>query len=627
MRLNEIKTPDEIKNSSYSELAVLGDEIRQSIIDTVANQGGHLASNLGVVEITMALHRVFDTPKDKLIFDVGHQAYAHKLLTGRFERFASLRTFEGISGFPKRSESEYDCFETGHASTAVSAALGIARARDIKNENYHVVALVGDGALTGGMCYEALNDAGNDKTRLIVILNDNEMSISKNVGGLSRHLTAIRGSLRYRKTKSAVKKGLAKIPYIGRGIQFVMSSIKETIKRAYTEKDGFFDALGFRYLGPVDGHDQKSLEQVFSQAKSFDEPVLIHCITQKGHGYQQAEAQPDIFHGIAPFYVESGDLKKQSKRRPYGEIAGETLVKMAQEDERIVAITAAMQNGTGLNLFGFEHPKRLFDVGIAEQHGVTLAAGLASQGIRPYFAVYSSFLQRGYDQIFHDVCLQDLPVCFLLDRAGLGGEDGATHHGIFDIAYLRHIPGITIMAPRDKNELKAMLRWTTTQNGPCAIRYPRKSVDLSTEYPYIGFEKAIWETLREGHEAAILTFGSMVETALKMADMFMKNGTSVMVVNCATIKPLDQAMLTRIASKMPFFTLEEHQAACGFGSEVAEYCIMNDLPVPLDIFGVPDCFVPHGSHEKLLCHLGLDAPQLFEKMNERFLLSRGQHHG
>jgi len=625
MRLNEIQTPNSLKEMSYDELSLLGNEMRQEIIKTVANQGGHLASNLGVVELTMALHRVFDTPCDKLVFDVGHQAYAHKLLTGRYNEFKALRTYGGISGFPKRSESVYDCFETGHASTAVSAALGIARARDLNKENYHVIALVGDGALTGGMCYEALNDAGNDKTRLIVILNDNEMSISKNVGGLARHLNAIRGSVSYRKTKSAVKKGLAKIPYIGNGIRVFMSVIKDTIKRTYTEKDGFFDALGFRYLGPVDGHNQKSLEQVLTQAKRFDEPVLVHCITQKGHGYRQAEDQPDVFHGIAPFYVESGDLKKQPKRQSYGEIAAETLLKMAHEDKRIVAITAAMQAGTGLQAFGLEHPDRLYDVGIAEQHGVTLAAGLASQGIRPYFAVYSSFLQRGYDQIFHDVCLQNLPVCFLLDRAGIGGEDGATHHGIFDIAYLRHIPGITIMAPRDKYELAAMVRWTLTQEGPCAIRYPRKSIDMADKYPYAGFEKAKWETLKDGNDAALLTFGLMIETALAVAELCHSVGISMKVVNCATIKPLDCAMLKEIAREMPFFTLEEHQVACGFGSEVTEYCVLNGLTTPLGIFGIPDTFVPHGSHDILIESLGLSAPQLFERMSEKLAEIRGQH--
>ncbi len=623
IHLKDIKTPDQLKTLSYDELAVLGEEIRQEIISTVANQGGHLASNLGVVEITMAMHRVFNTPKDKIVFDVGHQAYPHKLLTGRYYRFSTLRTFAGISGFPKRSESEYDCFETGHASTAISAALGMARARDIKKEDHHVIALVGDGALTGGMCYEALNDAGNDQTRLIVILNDNEMSISKNVGGLSRHLTAIRGSVGYRKTKSAVKRGLAKLPFIGYGIQVFMSVVKDTIKRAYTEKDGFFDALGFHYLGPVDGHDLKGLEKVLEQAKNYDEPVLVHCITQKGHGYQQAEEQPDIFHGIAPFYVESGDLKKQSSKHAYGEIAGVTLAQMARTNESIVAITAAMPTGTGMHLFGFEHPEKLFDVGIAEQHGVTLAAGLASQGIRPYFAVYSSFLQRGYDQIFHDVCLQRLPVCFLLDRAGIGGEDGATHHGIFDIAYLRHIPGITIMAPRDEHELRAMLHWTTTQNGPCAIRYPRKSVDLSKNYPYPGFKASQWEEMKKGNHAAILTFGSMLQTALETAKLFEASGMIVSVINCATIKPLDEAMLLSIARQMPFFTLEEHTIAGGFGSAVAECCILNEVTGPLYMYGIPDTFVQHGSHDRLMHYLGLDAQQLFNQMRRRLEEVRG----
>lgn len=619
MHLSDIKAPQMIKNLSMEELTALSDELRSEIITTVANHGGHLASNLGVVELTLAIHRVFDAPKDKIVFDVGHQAYAHKLLTGRYARFGSLRSFGGIAGFPKPSESEYDSYGVGHASTAISAALGMARARDLKNEKHHVLAVVGDGALTGGLCYEALNDAGNSGTRLIVILNDNEMSIAKNVGALSMHLTRIRGSISYRKTKTVVKKGLSKVPVLGKAVQVMISAMTDAIKKSFVDKDGFFNALGFRYLGPVDGHDIRNLEQVLNQAKHYDEPVLIHCVTQKGHGYAQAEQQPDIFHGIAPFYVESGDLKNKSHTLPYGEVMSKKLVQMAKDDSRIVAVTAAMPAGTGLNFFGYAYPKRLYDVGIAEQHGVTLSAGLASGGMRPYYAVYSSFLQRGYDQILHDVCIQKLPVCFMLDRAGLVGEDGETHHGIFDIAYLRHIPNMTLLAPRDKNELEAMLNWTSGMEEPCAIRYPRQSVDLSENHPYTEFHPGVWETLVQGTDAAILTFGSMIQTALAISQGFAKDGhgLSVAVINCASIKPMDEKLLTLMLKKMPVFTLEEHSLSCGFGSAVAEFAVMNEVPSPLYMYGIPDTFVQHGDRERLMRYLGLTSEQIYTHMRIR----------
>lgn len=607
--LSKIEKPSDIKELSYFQLELLCSEIRQEIISTVAQQGGHLASNLGVVELTIAVHRIFNAPIDKLVFDVGHQSYVHKLLTGRYNLFSTLRSFGGLSGFPKRTESKYDCFETGHSSTAISAALGMARARDLKNENNHIVAIVGDGALTGGMCYEALNDCGNSKTRLIVILNDNEMSISKNVGAIAKYLTNIRGSVGYRKTKTAVKQGLGKIPFIGRGVHLVASTMKNTMKRFISETDDFFDALGFHYLGPVDGHDIKGMEKVLLQAKMYDEPVIIHCITQKGHGYQQAEDKPDTFHGIAPFYVETGDLRYPSKDIAYGEIAGKSLIKLASQNDGIVAITAAMAGGTGLECFRLAYPNKFFDVGIAEQHAVTMAAGMASNGLQPYFAVYSSFLQRGYDQVLHDVALQGLNVCFLIDRAGLAGEDGATHHGIFDIAFLRHIPGMTLLAPRNTKELEKMIDWTASTHVPCAIRYPRKS-DGKAPFDYNAFEVGKWETLMSGKDGAILTFGSMISTAIETANKLAQNGIRMTVVNCSTIKPLDEKYLTELLESMPVFTIEEHALSCGFGSEIAEYAILNELLPPRFCYGIPDTFVQHGDRKRLVKYLGLTPEQI-----------------
>ena len=618
LHLSQLQFPRELQNCTYQELERLAEEIRQELINTVAHRGGHLASNLGVVELTIALHRVFELPKDKLIFDVGHQSYVHKLLTGRYSRFSSLRSFGGLSGFPKRAESDYDCFETGHASTAISAALGFARARDFQGQGHQVVAVVGDGALTGGMCYEALNDAGNSGTRLIVVLNDNEMSISKNVGALSQHLTDLRVSKGWTHAKKAVK-GVGRIPVIGPVVYKILAFIKDTVKSVFVD-EGFFGALGFQYLGPIDGHDIKSLERTFSKARELEEPVLIHCITQKGHGFSQAEEKPEAFHGIPPFYVETGDLRKPSSVPGYGEVAARQLVEMARGDSRITVITAAMPTGTGMNLFAYAFPERMMDVGIAEQHGVTLAAGLAAGGMRPYFAVYATFMQRGYDQMLHDVCLQGLPVCLLLDRAGLAGEDGATHHGVFDIAFLRHIPNITLLAPRDAQELCAMIRWTREMDGPCAIRYPRKSRDMSGAYPFQGrFQPGCWEELEPGEDAVLLAVGTMVEAALETRALLRAKKISVGVVNCSTIKPLDDKLLRSAA--LPIITMEEHVLAGGFGSAVCEFCVEEELAPPILLLGVPDTFVQHGSREQLLKYLGLTPKQMAGRiaacLNER----------
>ena len=513
MRLDQIESPHILKDLSMDELNDLAGQIRSELVATVARRGGHLASNLGVVELTLALHRVFDMPTDKLIFDVGHQSYVHKLLTGRYSQFHTLRTYGGISGFPKRSESEYDAFETGHASTAISAALGMARARDYRGEHHQVIALVGDGALTGGMCYEALNDAGNSQTRMIVILNDNEMSIARNVGALSRHLTDLRVSRYWDHAKSAVRSGLSAIPLVGKPMARLMSWLKDLVKSIFVdeEREGFFDALGFRYFGPIDGHDLPGLIRTLESVKELQEPVVVHVLTQKGHGYDQAEKKPEIFHGTPPFYVETGDRRKVSTLPSYGTVMAKTLAEMAQADPRIVTITAAMPSGTGLNHFQEKFPDRMLDVGIAEEHAVTMSAGLAAGGMKPYFAVYASFFQRSFDQLIHDVCMPNLPVTLLLDRAGLVGEDGETHHGVWELASMLPVPNLTVLAPRDIGELRSMLRWTQQHNGPCAIRYGRSSVDLSERCPNAEpFVPGKWETLAQGDDCTLLALGSMI---------------------------------------------------------------------------------------------------------------------
>ena len=608
MHLEDIRSPQDIKNLSYPELNDLALEIRQELIATVARRGGHLASNLGVVELTMALHRVFDTPQDKLVFDVGHQSYVHKLLTGRYGRFHTLRGFGGLSGFPKRQESEYDVFETGHASTAISAALGLARARDYLGQKHHVVAVVGDGALTGGMCYEALNDAGNAGTRLIVILNDNEMSIAPNVGALSRHLTDIRISKGWTSAKNNVKRRLEKLPVIYR----IAKWTKDTIKSFFVD-EGFFSALGFHYFGPISGHDLQSLEHTLNLAKDYDEPVVIHVLTRKGYGYDKAEEKPETFHGTPPFYVETGDVRKVSALPSFGKVMAGELTELARCDERIVAITAAMPSGTGLNVMAQVFPKRVLDVGIAEEHAVTMAAGMATGGMKPYFAVYASFFQRSFDQVIHDVCMQRLPVTFMLDRAGLVGEDGATHHGVYDLASLLPIPNMTVLAPRDLGEVRAMVRFSATFNAPLAIRYGRESIDLSANYPMGEFHLGQWELMEDGGDCAILAIGSMVREALEVRELLQKRHIHAAVVNCSTVKPMDEEMLRGLSDR-PLITMEEHVLTGGFGSAVSTFCVGEELPGPIASFGIPDTFVQHGRREQLMKYLGLTPRQMTQRI-------------
>lgn len=612
MCLDEIESPRALREMSIDEMYALAGQIRAELIATVARRGGHLASNLGVVELTLALHRVFDLATDRLVFDVGHQSYVHKLLTGRYAQFHTLRTYGGLSGFPKRSESVYDAFETGHASTAISAALGLARARDQLGQRHQVIALVGDGAMTGGLCYEALNDAGNSKTPMIVILNDNEMSIARNVGALSQHLTHLRASRGWNDTKHAVRTGLRRIPVVGRPLANMAQWMKDSVKSMLMDepKEGFFDALGFRYYGPIDGHDLSSLIRTLEQVRDTREPVLIHVLTQKGHGYDMAERKPEIFHGTPPFYVETGDRRNVSALPSYGTVMAKRLAELADHDEKIVTITAAMPSGTGLNHFQDRHPTRMLDVGIAEEHAVTMAAGMAAGGLKPYFAVYASFFQRSFDQVLHDVCMTNLDVTFLLDRAGLVGEDGETHHGVWDLASLLPAPNMTVLAPRDVGELRTMLDWTVRRAGPCAIRYGKSSVDLSARYPNRAeFIPGRWERMESGADCTLLAVGSMVETAVAVHDLLAAQGVHAALVNCASVKPMDEACLRQAASA-PVFTLEEHVRTGGFGAAVCSYYAEQKMQADLTCFALPDAFVTHGSRTLLLDKLGLSAEKI-----------------
>ena len=612
--LEKIKSSSDLKKLNDDELQTLCAEIRRELIQTVSENGGHLASNLGVVELTVALHRVFDTPGDKIVFDVGHQSYVHKMITGRYEKFGTLRKYGGISGFPKREESEYDCFETGHASTAVSAALGLARARDYRKENYHVIALTGDGAMTGGMCYEALNDAGNTDTQLTVILNDNEMSIAPNVGALSSYLTHLRISSGYQSAKKQVRR-ISRIPVIGKLIYRPIHNIKRVLKSMMMRnKDlGFFEALGFQYFGPIDGHDLKSLEETLRQAKNHKGPCVIHVLTIKGYGYEQAEKKPEKFHGTPPFYIETGNRMKMPEDPSAGHRMADQLSEMAKTDPRIVAITAAMPLGTGLDHFAEKFPDRLIDVGIAEEHAATMAAGMAAGGMRPYFAVYSSFFQRCFDQMIHDVSMQRLPVVFLLDRSGIGGEDGQTHHGVFDFAALLPVPGMTVLSPCDANELCAMIRWTAQQDGPVAIRYGKDGVCMP-ETGKTEFVPGKWKTVSGGKDLTLLATGSMVRIGLQVAEIMKKTKTEAGVVNCSSIKPLDEEYLKQMDPHVPVITLEEHMTTGGFGEFVTEKCRMLGIAEPADCIGVPDRFIAHGSHDRLLEDAGLSPEKIAERI-------------
>ena len=624
-----IHGPEDVKRLSGEECRTLATELRQTIIDTVSRQGGHLASNLGDVELTIALHRAFNSPTDKLIFDVGHQIYAHKLLTGRQAQFGTLRSYGGMSGFPCRAESEHDLFDTGHSSTAISMALGLARARDLQKEDYHVVAVVGDGALTGGMCYEAMNDAGNGHTRLIVVLNDNEMSISRNVGALSTYFKHLRASASWYGGKKRIRGRLMRIPLLGKPMVRLIERAKDMVKSVMTEGE-LFEALGFRYLGPFDGHNIDELTHVFEEAKQVtDTPLLIHVITKKGHGYDLAERQPEKFHGVAPFRVENGLKRNQSARESAAQAAGKALMALAAEDKRIVAITAAMAGGTGLSGFAEYFPNRFFDVGIAEQHAVSMAAGLARAGMRPYFAVYSTFLQRAYDQIVHDVCLQNLPVCILSDHVALVGDDGKTHHGVLSVPMLQSIPNLTLLAPRDTQAIRDAVRLSAALDGPCVIQYPKDGIERYAE-ELEGAPLAVgrWQTLREGDACTILAYGRMTKHAMLAAKLLSEQeGIELGVIDCWSIQPMDMACLERLFARgARLITLEEGELTGGFGSEVARLCVAHGAAEPLAILGLPHRFIAHGTVDQLLEECSL-MPEQIARQVKQILRERAEHDG
>lgn len=614
--LNTINSPEDVKKLTGEQLEQLAEEIRQFMISVISKTGGHLAPNLGVVELTLALHRVFSTPKDKIVFDVGHQAYIHKIITGRREQFPTLRQYGGLSGFPKRSESEHDAFGTGHSSTSISAALGMAVARDLQGDDYDVVAVIGDGSMTGGMAFEGLNNAGDLHKRMIVVLNDNEMSISKNVGAMSEYLYQLRTGETYNKIKSDIEGWLKNMEF-GTDVLKAVRRLKGSVKYLMVPSS-IFEELGYTYLGPIDGHDLNALQDVFQAAKKIDGPVLVHVLTKKGKGYAPAEESPNKFHGTGPYDVTTGKkITNPAAPITYTEVFGNTLTEMAKADKKIVGITAAMPDGTGLSTFAKAHPDRFFDVGIAEQHAVTAAAGMAAAGLKPVAAIYSTFMQRAYDSVLHDICMQDLHVTMCLDRAGLVGDDGFTHHGVFDYAYLRSMPKMTIMAPKDENELRNMLKTALDFNGPVSVRYPRGSglgVDISGNMENLPIGKA--EVLKEGFDLCFWAIGSMVKPALDAAELLAKEGISAGVVNMRFAKPLDVELLKAHAERYgKIITIEEGVLAGGVGSAVLEYLNQEELLGKCRVLtlGIPDEFVFHGDKALLFKDIGLDTAAIAAK--------------
>ena len=613
MILEKIKEANDVKQLSLSECEQLAQEIRDFLIRSLSETGGHLASNLGVVELTIALHRFLHFPEDKLVWDVGHQAYTHKILTGRKEQFATLRKTGGLSGFPKRKESDCDAFDTGHSSTSISAGLGLVQARDLKGENYQVVSVIGDGALTGGMAYEALNNAAELKKNFIIILNDNEMSITRNVGGMSSYLDHIRMAAPYTELKMGVTNALKKIPKVGDGMVDALHKTKSSIKQLVIP-GMLFENMGLTYLGPVDGHDMRQLGKVLQEAKRKQGPVLIHVLTEKGRGYEPAMRHPARFHGAAPYEIETG-LPKSKGNPSYTDIFSTVMRKFGDREPDVVAVSAAMVPGTGLKRFGNMFPERLFDVGIAEEHAVTFAAGLALGGLRPVVAIYSSFLQRAVDQILHDVCMQNLPVVFAVDRAGLVGSDGETHHGCFDLSYLSMMPNMTVMAPKNKWELSDMLKFAIRQKSPVAIRYPRGEAYTGLEDYRAPIEMGKAEILEKGKEIAILAVGNMVRTAVQVTENLRNCGYESTLVNMRFVKPLDMDLLEILREDHSLIvTMEENVKSGGFGEQVMTYYGSRLHSPAVRIVAIEDKFVPHGSVEDLMHQQQMDSASVTERI-------------
>ncbi len=606
-----------LKTLPEGELPRLAEELRDVIVKTVARTGGHLGSSLGVIELTIALHRVFTTPDDKIVWDVGHQAYAHKLLTGRYERFHTLRQLDGLSGFPKREESPHDCFNVGHASTSISAALGMATARDAMGGKGRVVAVIGDGSLTAGLAFEALNHAGHLKKDLLVILNDNEMSISPNVGALSSFFSRQLTSDFFVRLKRETEHFLDSVPKIGKDLRRLAKKAEEAVK-GFLTPGMLFEAFDFDYVGPINGHKLDELIQTLENITNMDGPVLMHVVTKKGKGYPPAENNPPLYHGVGPFDPVTGEVKKGSGGAPsYTSVFGSTLLEAAAQDDRIVAITAAMPEGTGLRPFAERFPERFFDVGIAEQHAVTFAAGMATQGLRPVLAIYSTFLQRAYDSVLHDVCLQNLPVCFALDRGGLVGADGPTHHGVFDLSFLRHIPNMVFMVPRDENYLRHAVVTALGHEGPFAYRYPRGSGTGVEPEPPRPVSVGRGEVLRNGKDGVIFAVGVLVAEALAAAEMLADEGLEFAVVDPVFLKPLDRDLLVAEATRTGFVvTAEENALQGGFGSAVLELLAEAGVKVPVRRIGLPDKFIEQGSQEELRARYGLDAKSIVAAARE-----------
>lgn len=615
--LDKIQQPNDIKKIPADDLPQLAGEIREFLVETMSRTGGHLASNLGVVELTIALHRVFRLPEDKIIWDVGHQAYTHKILTGRKDAFESLRQEGGLSGFPKRSESNCDVFDTGHSSTSISAGVGYVRARELKKEEYSVISVIGDGALTGGMAYEALNNAAELKSNFIIVLNDNEMSISKNVGGISTYLSGIRTAASYTELKMGVARALERIPRIGRGMVDAVRKTKSSIKQIVIP-GMFFEDMGITYLGPVDGHDIFQMIRVFQEAKRLEGPVLVHVLTQKGRGYEPALRHPSRFHGAGPFEIKTG-LPMSKSNPTYTDIFSTVMRKMGDREPAVVAVTAAMPTGVGLKRFANMFPERFFDVGIAEEHAVTFAAGLALGGMIPVVAVYSSFLQRAYDQILHDVCMQELHVVFAIDRAGLVGSDGETHHGIFDLSYLGSMPNMTVMAPKNLWELSDMMKFAVKFHGPVALRYPRGEAYTGLEECRSPIQYGKAEVIEKGEKIALLAVGNMVKTAVEVKQLLGRKGFSVTLVNMRFVKPFDKALVRELSENHCLLvTMEENVRSGGFGERLASFVMEENLPVRIQIVALPNRFVHQGSVASQMKHTGIDAESAAEAILKKY---------
>ena len=611
--LDRINQPNDIKKVNKKEYGKLAKEIRGFLVRSVSKTGGHLAANLGAVELTMALHLAMDFPEDKLVFDVGHQAYTHKILTGRKKDFATLRTYEGLSGFPKRKESDCDAFDTGHSSTSISAAVGLATARDLAGEDYKVAAVIGDGALSGGMAYEALNHIGGSHSKMLIVLNDNNMSISENIGGMAAYLGKVRTNTKYVEFKDDLEQTLRKTK-LGTKLVYGLKRSKDSIKH-FIVPGMFFEDMGITYVGPIDGHNIELMTRAFQTAFKANKPVLVHVVTEKGRGYEFAKADPSAFHGIDPFDVKTGKVLKKSAGKSYTTVFSEAICELAKENEKVAAITAAMPQGTGLDAFSKQYPERFFDVGIAEEHAVTFAAGLAAGGYSPVVAVYSTFLQRAYDQIVHDVCVGGLPVVFAVDRAGIVGNDGETHQGILDISYLSHIPGMTVMAPRDATELKEMLRFAVALKQPVALRYPRGQACELTEEIRTPLALGKAEVLYHESEIALLAVGSMVETAVKIRELLRAGSYRTTVVNMRFVSPMDTNLLDEVAANhRVVVTLEENVLSGGFGEKVAAYYAERGWQVRLKNIALPNQYIEHGDAAVLRQKYGLSPETIAEEV-------------